>query len=134
VIYLLDTNAVSDLMKALPAIANWLTGLKSEDLIVTCTIVRGEILFGIANMAPGRRRSELEQSADRVLASVRCEPIPEKAASHYAAVKVTRHRRGTPLDENDLWIAATALSFGATLVTRDQNLAGVDGMPVLNLS
>ena len=41
---------------------------------------------------------------------VSCEPIPERAAGFYAAVKITRQRNGLSLDEGDLWIAATALA------------------------
>ena len=60
--YLLDTNVVSDLMKALPAAANWTAGLNPQDRLITCAIIRGEILWGIARLAPGRRRLELPQN------------------------------------------------------------------------
>ena len=42
-IYLLDTNAISDLMRAAPRIENWMAGLNADDRVVTCAIVRGEI-------------------------------------------------------------------------------------------
>lgn len=45
-VYLLDTNAISDLMRGLPQIENWMAGLERADHVVTCPIVRGEILFG----------------------------------------------------------------------------------------
>jgi predicted nucleic acid-binding protein len=41
--YLLDTNAISDLMRAAPTIENWMEGLNEDDRLVTCTIVRGEL-------------------------------------------------------------------------------------------
>jgi predicted nucleic acid-binding protein len=34
------------------------------------------------------------------------------------------------LDENDLWIAATALSVGAVLVTMDSDFERVEGLTV----
>jgi predicted nucleic acid-binding protein len=73
--------------------------------VVTCTITRGEILFGIARLPAGRRRTELEETGRQFLAVFRCEPVPERAADFYAAVKLARQQRGLTLDENDLWVA-----------------------------
>jgi predicted nucleic acid-binding protein len=131
--YLLDTNAISDLMRAAPRIEHWMAGLDRVDRVVTCTIARGEILFGIARLPPGRRRTELEETGRQFLAALRCEPVPERAADFYAAVKLARQQRGITLDENDLWMAATALALGATLVSRDRDFGDVDGLPVVAL-
>src|ERR1700694_3633981 len=122
---------MSDLMRAAPRIENWMSGLDQGDRVVTCTIVRGEILFGIARLPPGRRRTELEETGRQFLAAVRCEPVPERAAGFYAAVKLARQQRGLTLDENDLWVAATALALGATLVSRDRDFGRVDGLQVV---
>ena len=65
------------------------------------------------------------------MAVFRCEPIPEEAGDFYAAVKLARQQRGLTLDENDLWIAATALALGATLVTRDGDFGAIDGLRVV---
>jgi predicted nucleic acid-binding protein len=132
VIYLLDTNAISDLMRAEPRIENWMAALDRDDRVVTCPIVRGEILFGIARLPTGRRRAELEGTAHHFLGAIRCEPVPELAASFYASVKLARQRGGLALDENDLWIAATSLAFGATLVSRDSDFAGIQGLLVVS--
>ena len=129
--YLLDTNAISDLMRAAPRIENWMAGLDQGDRVVTCTIVRGEVLFGIARLPAGRRRTELVETGRQFLATLRCEPVPERAGDFYAAVKLDRQQRGLTLDENDLWIAATALALGAALVSRDSDFKGIDGLPVI---
>jgi predicted nucleic acid-binding protein len=125
VTYLLDTNAISDLMRASPRIESWMAGLDQGDVVVTCTIVRGEVLFGIARLP--------EESGRRFLAVLHCEPIPERAGDFYAAVKLARQQRGLSLDENDLWVAATTLALGATLVSRDGDFRGVDGLTVVSL-
>jgi predicted nucleic acid-binding protein len=131
--YLLDTNAISDLMRAAPRIENWMAGLDEDDRVVTCTIVRGEVLFGIVKLPKGKRRTELEQTGHQFLASLRCEPVPERAGDFCAAVKLARQQRGLSLDENDLWVAATALALGAALVTRDTDFHGIDGLRVVAL-
>lgn len=131
--YLLDTNAISDLMRAAPRIENWMAELDRRDRVVTCTIVRGEVLFGIAKLPEGRRRAELQEMSYQFLAAMVCEPVPERAGDYYAAVKLARQQRGLALDENDLWVAATALALGATLVSRDSDFAGIDGLSVVAL-
>jgi len=128
VTYLLDTNAIGDLMRAAPQIETWMAGLDQADRVVTCVIVRGEILFGIARLPRGKRRTDLEETGHRFLDAVPCEPVPERAGDFYATVKLARQQHGLPLDENDLWVAATALALGATLVTRDGDFRGIDGL------
>jgi len=73
----------------------------------------------LERLAPGRRRTELEEKAEDLFAVLPCEPIPPSAGDRYAAVKASQRRRSLPLDENDLWIAATTLVLNATLVSRD---------------
>jgi predicted nucleic acid-binding protein len=133
VTYLLDTNAVSDLMRALPQIENWMAGLDPSNRVVTCAIVRGEILFGIARLPRGKRRTELEATGHQFLDALRCEPVPERAGDLYAAVKLARQQRGLAMDENDLWVAATALALDATLVSRDKDFGSIGGLRVVGL-
>ena len=79
VTYLLDTNAISDLMRKGAPIETWMANLKTSDRIVTCTIVRGEILFGISRLPLGKRREELERTGYEILSTFHCEPVPERA-------------------------------------------------------
>lgn len=53
VIYLLDTSAISALMRSDGAMAAWLSSLGADDRMITCDIARGEILFGIERLASG---------------------------------------------------------------------------------
>ena len=108
-----------------------MAGWNEADEIVTCTIVRGEILFGISRLPEGKRRAELEQAGRQFLDAFRCESIPEGAGDVYAAIKTARSNSGLGLDENDLWIAATTLTFGAILVSRDQDFVGIPGLRVV---
>jgi predicted nucleic acid-binding protein len=96
VIYLLDTNAISELMRAASRMESWMAGLEQADRVVTCT--------KIARLSAGRRRAELEETGHQFLDVLRCEPIPERAADFYANLKLTRQQRGLALDENDLWV------------------------------
>ncbi|MCI0392836.1 MAG: PIN domain-containing protein [Acidobacteria bacterium] len=120
-IFLLDTNAFSDLMRNHPKVDARLANVPATDRAVICSVVRGEIRYGIERLPQGKRRQELEAKASNLFAVIPCEPVPEAAGDHYATVKLNRQLRGLALDENDLWIAATALALGATLVSRDND-------------
>jgi tRNA(fMet)-specific endonuclease VapC len=65
-----------------------------------------------------------------LFAVISCEPLPEAAGDHSARIKLIRQQKGLVLDENDLWIAATALALGAVLVTRDSDFQQVEGLSV----
>ena len=128
--FLLDANAFSDLMRELPSIESRLAAISPTDRVVICAVVRGEIMYGIGRLTPGKRRQELEAKAARLFAVIPCEPVPETAGDHYATVKLHRQQQGLSLDENDLWIAATALAIGAVLVSQDSDLRHVSGLTV----
>ena len=116
-----------------PRVLEWLSALGSEDRAAICTIVRGEIIFGLHRLHPGRRRSELEVKANKLLASMTCEPMPAEVGDMYALIKATQFRAGAPLADNDLWIAAVAASLNATLVTRDKALAAIAGLKTISI-
>jgi predicted nucleic acid-binding protein len=84
-------------------------------------------------MPAGRRRSQLEKEGRECFAVLPCGPIPQRAGDFYAAIKLARQQLGLSLDENDLWIAATALALSATLVSRDRDFEGIDGLQVIGL-
>jgi predicted nucleic acid-binding protein len=130
-LYLLDTNAISALMRAEVRITTWIAELSRADRILVCPIVSGEIYFGIARLEPGRRRNELAAKAAVLLESLDSEPVPVSAGGIYAEVKYQRQRAGLSLTENDLWIAATALALGAVLVSRDSDFKGIEGLKVV---
>ena len=130
-IYLLDTSAISALMRTDVRMASWLASIGVDDRVVVCAISRGEILFGLERLAPGRRRTGLEMKATKLFAVLPCEPIPPAAGDRYAIMKVSQQRRGLPLDENDLWIAATALAIDATLVSRDSDFQSIEGLALV---
>ena len=92
-----------------------------NDYLFTCTIVRGEILFGIQKLPIGRRRQVLESQAINLFEELPCLAIPKQAPDYYAPMKNYAEQQGTPLSENDLWIASTAIALEAILVTADSD-------------
>ncbi len=104
-----------------PRVKGRLDSLTESDYHFTCTIVKGEILFGIGRLPEGKRKQGLEQKANELFTVVPCDSIPENVANTYAQIKVAAQQQGTSLDENDLWIAAMALFLDAILVASDSD-------------
>lgn len=129
-IFLLDTNAFSDMMRSHPQVNARLAGVVATDRVITCPIVRGEIRYGIERLPQGKRRIEIENNAASLFAIIPCEPMPEAAGDCYARLRVQQQRKGVAMDENDFWIAATALSLGAVLVSRDGDFQQIAGLAV----
>lgn len=125
---LLDTNAVSDLMRDHPRLKARIG--QHSDSIVTSVTVLGEIRYGLERLPIGKKRTDLEARAHNVLAPVRIETISESIADAYGRLKAGLESRGLNLDDNDLWIAAMALADGNLLVTRDQIFSHIPGLLV----
>ena len=89
-IFLLDTNAFSDLMRKHSRLDARMSSLPPADRVVICPVVRGEIRYGLEQLPQSRRRQDLERQAAPLFATIPCESIPEAAGDHYAAIKLTR--------------------------------------------
>ena len=63
----LDTNVVSDLMRAepAPAVLSWLRRQAAVDLFKTA-ITLADVRYGIARLPDGRRKEDLGDAADQV--------------------------------------------------------------------
>ena len=110
-----------------PIVKERLKSLAESDYPFICPIVKDEVLFGIYRLPEGKRQRTLKQKADKLFTEIPCDPIPENVADGYAKIKVEAQPRGTPLDECDLWIAATALVLDAILVTSDTDFQRIAG-------
>jgi predicted nucleic acid-binding protein len=114
----LDTNAVSDLMRDDPQVKA--RAAAYSDPLGSSVIVVGEIRYGLERLPVGKKRADLETRAARILGSLPAELVTESAAEVYGRLKATMESQGVNSDDNDLWIAATALVQNAIVVSRDQ--------------
>ena len=120
---LLDTNVISELMrpKPEPRVLAWANGLDPEAVAITA-MNEAEILHGLARLPVGQRQLQLQQSWEDLvteLFSGRILPFTSEAAHWYAAVLRQRERLAQPMATADAVIAATALTHGVPLATRN---------------
>ncbi|QMW00546.1 PIN domain-containing protein [Spirosoma foliorum] len=131
-LYLLDTNICVHLLKGeyqiKPKLAE--VGVKSCFL---SEITIAELLFGIENSAPDRRKQNLERfNTFQTLFSGRILSIGE-ALHEYARQKATLRRIGRPVGEFDLLIGSTAIIRGFILVTRNtKDFSSMNGIQLEN--
>ena len=138
VVWLLDTNVVSEMMRPDPdpRVAAFLDANPKEEM-VTSVVTVWEIEKGIGGIDPGRRREDLtrrfrdiveEFFSDRVFAWT------GEDARACARVMEIKRRRGESLDAHmpDAIIASIALGRGLTVVTRDTAEFRNTGVAVVN--
>ena len=111
--YLLDTNIVIAMLAEERAV---IQGLEMAEEVFLSSIVLGELYFGARKSS----RSEANVARlDRLASNSTVLSCDIKTARYYGEVKDGLRRKGRPIPENDVWIAAVALQHGLTLVTRD---------------
>ena len=120
---LLDSNVVSELMKAAPAgnVIGWVAAQPASSLYTT-SITQAEILHGIMLLPSGKRRHGIEAAAQAMFAEEfegRILGFGSDAALPYARIASERRRAGRPISSFDAQIAAIARSAGAVIATRN---------------
>ena len=124
--YVLDTNIVSQAMRANPRVLGHLNAAEHDQLLLS-VVTFAEVEFGIARAPKGprgrsRRGEELRELFDALLTYVDVAAWDRAAAERYVAIRVECEAAGKAIDQADLMIAAHAASLGATLVTADKAL------------
>lgn len=118
----LDTNVVSETMKAAPspAVLAWLNAQDADTLYLS-SVTLAELLFGTAALPAGRRRDALAGAIGKLerLFEGRILGFDTEAARHYAALAVAARTRGRGFPTPDGYIAAIAASHGFIVATRD---------------
>jgi tRNA(fMet)-specific endonuclease VapC len=54
----------------------------------------------------------------------------KETARIYGKVKAQLKKNGTPIPENDIWIAAVAIQHDLVLVTNDNHFLNVEGLTI----
>ncbi len=132
----LDTNVLSELMRPEPhpAVLAWVAA-QPRTTLYTTSINWAEVLFGVAALPAGRRRSAFEAVVAAIFAEElagRVLPFDGAAAEHYARIVTTRRAAGAPIEGFDALIAATAAAAGFAVATRDAGGFEGCGVGIIN--
>lgn len=133
---IIDTNVVAELMKASPAgeVVSWMNDQEASELFLT-TITLGEIGYGLETLPQGKRRLQLEQGFERVIAEAftgRILAFDEEAARLYGVLMGRCKAIGRPLSILDGQIASIARARGCAVATRNVRDFVECGVDILN--
>jgi len=134
--YLLDTNVISELVapQPNPNVIDWIESVAPERVFLSVITV-GELRRGIEKLRDSRRKSKLSdwlsadllvRFADQIL------PIDVDVALTWGELVASAGRIGKTIPAIDSLIAATAVSSGLTLVTRNVQDFRAAGVSLLN--
>lgn len=131
---MLDTNAVSAMLKNEPGVRRLLTGgataaHEPADRVTLSAITVGELMFGLSRRE-GKRNLTIRVNA--LLDTLETLPWTLEAAHAYGRIRADCERRGRSIGALDMLIAAHAVSLGARLVTKDRSFASLE-LPDLSL-
>ena len=105
--------------------------MSDYDRILVCPAVLGEFKAGIdISTKRGKKAKRLldEFLDDPAVAVI---PCTGETADYYARIYKALKANGTPLPTNDIWIAASALEHGASVLSGDSHFSYV---PMLKLA
>jgi len=130
VIYVLDTDAVSALMKGSAQVVERLVANAPGDVAIPQPVI-AEIAFGIERLPRSKRRSVLQSRFDLLCSELPRAEWTDAVSQAYGRIKAALERRGTRIEDFDAAIAAHALATSATLVTANlDHMARVPGLQV----
>lgn len=122
---LLDTNIVIALFNGEKGIAEKLDKLKE---VFIPSIVAGELYYGAYSSA-----SKIKNLAkiNSFTGSCLILEVDEITASFYGEIKSTLKKKGTPIPENDIWIAALAAQHNLSVITRDSHFKNITQLSIV---
>jgi predicted nucleic acid-binding protein len=134
--WLLDTNVLSELRRPRPEqrVTNFVSSLPLGRMYVSA-VTLAEIRFGIELVAEPNRRAELNDWLThqiRPMFDQHVLQITEDIMLKWRLLVEQGRKTGHTFSQPDLIIAATALNYGFTVVTRDRSDYDKAGVSVIN--
>jgi predicted nucleic acid-binding protein len=134
--WLLDTNVLSELRRPRPdAKVTTFIAAQPIELLFVSSVTFAEIRFGIELVTDARRRAEINDWLTHRLRPTfeqRILPVSEDIILKWRLLVEAGRKVGHTYSQPDLFIAATALHHGLTVVTRDVGDYTKTRVPVFN--
>ena len=134
--YLLDTCVISEIIKPEPnqKVIGWIAE-QSEQHLFLSVIVLGEIQKGISKLSSSKKKAALQlwlQNDLQERFNGRIVPINEDVALNWGIIQASAEQQGKIIPSIDGLIAATAVAYKMTVVTRNVQDMAASGVQLLN--
>ena len=129
--FALDTNTISYYMRGDPQVVSHLHALSPSQIAVP-TVVVYELRYGLARL-PAKAAKKRLVAVEQFLAPVQMVAFDRQAASIAATIRAQLEKTGQGIGPHDVMIAASAMAYGATLITRNvREFKRVPGLSTVN--
>jgi tRNA(fMet)-specific endonuclease VapC len=122
--FLLDTNIISALLKGEAVIAD---NIDKADKVYIPIIVVGELYYGASFSTHVKKNIE---DIKKITSWYEVISLDKKTTAIYGDIKGLLRKKGRPIPENDIWIAAIAIQYGLVLITRDRHFNEIEGIEI----
>ena len=128
--YVLDTNAVSALMKGDATMLKSLSAVGKREVGLPQPVL-AEIAYGIERLPRSKRREGLQERYELIRAELPRVEWTDAVSDAFGRIKAALEKKGTRIEDFDAAIAAHALAFSATLVSANlDDMVRVPGLTV----
>ena len=124
--FLLDTNIIVAWLNGETVIADKID--KATEIHIPI-IVLGELYYGAMNSTQVKKNINKIQN---VAAHYNLLSIDEETTISYGNIKNSLRKKGRPIPENDIWIAAIAHRNKLIISTRDKHFNEIEGINIKN--
>ncbi|MDE0314285.1 MAG: type II toxin-antitoxin system VapC family toxin [Candidatus Poribacteria bacterium] len=122
--YLLDTNIAIALFAGNPIVQE---KVRDSDYVAVAPPIIGELCFGAQK---SNKVSENLQKIDILVEQSRVFSCDLETARWYGIIKNQLRRKGRPIPNNDIWIAAIVMQHNLILVTRDSHFDEIESLQI----
>ena len=122
--FLLDSNIVIALFSGDPKVKEQMA--TADEVFISATVL-GELYFGARNSTrPAQNIARIEEFSEQTTV-LACD---EDTARDDGIIKADLKKKGRPIPDNDIWIAASARQFDLVVSSRDDHFNAVTGLRV----
>jgi tRNA(fMet)-specific endonuclease VapC len=125
---IIDTNIITKMLDNDPLA---LTIIGKIDHYYTPIIAAGELYFAALNSS---RCEENLATFIKALSYITILSINEGVCQAYAEIKLSLKKKGRPIPENDIWIAACACAYDLPVATFDKHFSEISQIKLIKIN